>query len=189
MKTLNDEMIVQMYWDRNQEAINATSKKYGKYCTSIATNILGNCQDAEECVNDTYFKAWNSMPDARPNILSAFLGKITRNLAFNRIKHNLAEKRGGGEIVLVLDELSECVSGNDTVENEMSRKELAHVIDRFLMELDERKRRIFVMRYWYSCSVREIAMRFAMSEGSVSMLLRRLRLKMRDYLIGRGYEV
>ena len=98
---MDDAQIVQLYWDRNEKAINATSDKYGNYCTSIAKNILGNQEDAEECVNDTYLNAWNAMPPHKPNILSTFLGKITRNISFNRYKHNSADKRGGGELSLI----------------------------------------------------------------------------------------
>ena len=106
---MEDSQIIKLYWDRDQAAIPATSQKYGNYCLSIARNILGNSQDAEECVNDTFLNAWNSMPPHRPNMLSTFLGKITRNLSFNRYKYNHAEKRGNGEIQCVLDELAECV--------------------------------------------------------------------------------
>ena len=99
---MDDAKIVQLYWDRNEQAIPATADKYGRYCTSIANNILGNNEDAKECVNDTYLNAWNSMPPHRPSILSTFLGKIVRNLSFNRYKHNTADKRGGGELPVVL---------------------------------------------------------------------------------------
>ena len=108
---MDDAKIVQLYWDRNEQAIPATADKYGRYCTSIANNILGNNEDAEECVNDTYLNAWNSMPPHRPSILSTFLWKIVRNLSFNRYKHNTADKRGGGELPVVLEELSDLVSG------------------------------------------------------------------------------
>ena len=103
---MDDAQIVQLYWDRDDQAIPATSDKYGNYCTSIAMNILSNQEDAEECVNDTYLNAWNAMPPHRPSILSTFLGKITRNLSFNRYKHNTADKRGSGELPVVLEELS-----------------------------------------------------------------------------------
>ena len=127
---MDDAHIVQLYWDRNEQAIHATSDKYGNYCTSIAKNILGNQEDAEECVNDTYLNAWNAMPPHRPSILSTFLGKITRNLSFNRYKHNTADKRGSGELPVVLEELSDLVSGNYDVEQAFdqrnSRKPLIH---------------------------------------------------------------
>ena len=121
---MNDKDIIQLYLNRDQRALSATAKKYGKYCTSIAKNILGNNEDAEECVNDTYLSTWNSIPPTIPTILSAFLGKITRNLAFNKYKHNHVMKRGNGEIAVVLDELAECVSGVDDVEQEIDRGEL-----------------------------------------------------------------
>ena len=110
---MDDTTIVQLYWDRDERAIPATSGKYGNYCNSIAWNILGNREDAEECVNDTYLCAWTSMPPHRPRVLSAFLGKLTRNLSLNRYKHHIAEKRGGGEAPAVLDEIAELVSDTD----------------------------------------------------------------------------
>ena len=113
---MDDSKIVQLYWDRNELAIPATSEKYGNYCASIARNILGNQEDAEECVNDAYMSAWNSMPPHRPNILPAFLGKIVRNLSFTRYKRNTADKCGGGEAPVVLDEIAELVSDTDSVE-------------------------------------------------------------------------
>ncbi len=116
---MDDSKIVQLYWDRDEQAIPATSDKYGTYCISIAQNILGNQEDAEECVNDTYMSAWNSMPPHRPKILSVFLGKITRNLSLNRYKQNTAGKRGGGEVPVVLDEIAELVSDTGSVEQEV----------------------------------------------------------------------
>ena len=129
---MDDAQIVQLYWDRDDQAIPATSDKYGNYCTSIAMNILSNQEDAEECVNDTYLNAWNSMPPHKPSILSTFLGKITRNLSFNRYKRNTANKRGGGELPVVLEELSDLVSGKDDVEQAFDQKELTKAIDTFL---------------------------------------------------------
>ena len=156
---MDDAQIVQLYWDRNEQAIHATSDKYGNYCTSIAKNILGNQEDAEECVNDTYLNAWNAMPPHRPSILSTFLGKITRNLSFNRYKHNTADKRGGGEMPAFLDRLS------------------------------PKKRSIFISRYWYTDSISEIAVRHNMNDGAVSMTLNRIRLKLHNYLLERGFEL
>ena len=186
---MDDIKIVQLYWERDQNAITETEIKYGNYCTSIAINILGNNEDAEECVNDTYMNAWNSMPPHRPTMLSTFLGKITRNLSFNRYKHNNADKRGGSEISAVLDELSECVSGNSNVEQEIEYKELVKAIDSFLDTLSPEKRSIFVCRYWYTDSISEIAKQFHMRENTVSMTLNRIRLKLKNYLIDGGYEL
>ena len=184
---MDDAQIVQLYWDRNEQAIHATSDKYGNYCTSIAKNILGNQEDAEECVNDTYLNAWNTMPPHRPSILSIFLGKITRNLAFNKYKHNHVMKRGNGEIAVVLDELAECVSGVDDVEQEIDRRELVATINSFLETLPPKKRNIFICRYWYSDSVSSIARRYEMTESNVSVTLNRLRSKLKEYLSERGY--
>lgn len=186
---MDDAKIVQLYWDRNEQAIPATADKYGNYCTSIAKNILGNREDAEECVNDTYLNAWNSIPPNRPGILAAFLGKIVRNLSFNRYKHNAADKRGGGELTVVLDELSDLVSGKDDVEQEVNRKELVNAIDTFLNSLSPEKRSIFISRYWHTDSISEIAERHGMTDGAVSMTLNRLRLKLHNYLLERDFEL
>lgn len=186
---MEDSRIVELYWKRDADAIPATSEKYGGYCASIARNILGNEEDAEECVNDTWLGAWNSMPSHQPSVLSAFLGKITRNLSFNRRQRDRAEKRGGGELPLVLDELSECVSGNDSVEGELDRKELLSVINAFLNGLAPEKRAVFVCRYWYADSVGSIAARMGMTESHVSMTLTRLRRKLREHLTKGGFEL
>lgn len=185
--SVNDREIIQLYFNRDQSALSATAKKYGKYCTSIAKNILGSNEDAEECVNDTYLSAWNSIPPTRPTILSAFLGKITRNLAFNKYKHNHVMKRGSGEIAVVLDELAECVSGLDDVEQEIDRRELVAEINSFLDTLSPKKRNIFICRYWYSDSIPSIAKRYEMTESNVSVTLNRLRSKLKEYLSERGY--
>ena len=186
---MEDLQIVELYWARSADAIPATAEKYGGYCAAIARNILGNAQDAEECVNDTWLGAWNSMPPHRPHALAAFLGKITRNLSFNRYKQNRADKRGGGELPLVLDELAECVSGRDSVEGELDKKELVRAIDAFLQRLTPEKRRIFVCRYWYADSVGSIAARTGMTESHVSMTLTRLRRSLRDELTKEGFAL
>lgn len=184
---MEDAKIVQLYWDRDEQAIPATSDKYGSYCASIARNILGNAEDAEECVNDTYLHAWNAMPPHRPKMLSTFLGKLTRNLSLNRCRHNDAEKRGGGQRAAVLDELAELVSGGGEPEQEIDRRELLETINAFLDGLPRDKRRIFVCRYWYFDSVSEIAARFGLTENRVSVTLSRLRRKLRDHLSERGF--
>lgn len=186
---MDDNKIVQLYWDRSEQAISATSVKYGGYCASIAKNILGNQEDAEECVNDTYWSAWNAMPPHRPNVLSAFLGKITRNLALNRYKQIHADKRGGGNLLQPLDELAECVSDTDNVEKEIDRRELVKAINAFLSTLSPSKRSIFICRYWYFDSIFYIASRFGMTENNVSVTLNRLRTNLRKYLTERGFEL
>jgi len=186
---MDDEKIVQLYWDRDERAIPATAEKYGNYCNAIAQNILANREDAEECVNDTYLRAWNSMPPHRPGILSAFLGKITRNLALNRLRQNGAEKRGGSAVNAVLEEIGEFLSDADTVETEINRKELVRAMDRFLDGLPADKKSIFVCRYWYFDSISDIARRCRMTENGVSVTLHRLRLKLRNYLSERGFDL
>jgi RNA polymerase sigma-70 factor (ECF subfamily) len=186
---MDDAKIVQLYWDRDEQAIPATADKYGSYCTAIAKNMLGSREDAEECVNDTYLNAWNAMPPHRPNILSTFLGKITRNLCINRYKHNTAGKRGNGETAVVLEELLELVSDTDSVEQEIDRQELVKAIDTFLGTLPADKRSIFVRRYWYFDSISTIASRFGMTENHVSVNLNRTRQKLHNYLSERGFEL
>ena len=144
---MEDREIVNLYWERNSNAIKETASKYGGYCKAIAKNILGNNEDAEECVNDTYLNTWNSIPPNRPNVLSTYLGKITRNLSFDRFRQRHADKRGGGEIELVLDELGECVSGADSVEQKVEKKELIRAINSFLDTLSQEKCNIFLCRY------------------------------------------
>lgn len=144
---MEDSKIIQLYWNIDEQAISATSKKYRNYCTSIAKSILGNNEDAEECVNDTYLNSWNAMPPHRPNILSVFLSKITKNLSFNRYKYNTAEKRSGGETTVILDELAQIVSGTDDVEQEIDYRKLVRAIDTFLNTLSPEKRNIFICRY------------------------------------------
>lgn len=186
---MDDVQIVQLYWDRNELAISATSNKYGNYCATIARNILDNKEDAEECVNDTYLSAWNSMPPHRPRHLSTYLGKLTRNVSLNRYKHNTAYKRGGSQTSLVFEEIAGFVSDIDSVEQELDRKELVRAINNFLKRLSPIKRSVFVCRYWYFDSVSDIAKRFGMTENNVSVTLNRLRLKLRKYLLERGFEL
>ncbi len=186
---MDDAKIVQLYFERNEQAIQETADKYGNYCISIAKNILGNNEDAEECVNDTYLNTWNSIPPHKPKMLSTFLGKIVRNLAFNRYKHNHADKRGGGELPLVLDELAECVSDNDGITDAYVMKELVSTINEFLSTLAEDKRSIFIRRYWYTESIIDIAKSHGMESAAVSMTLSRIRSKLHNYLIERGYDI
>jgi len=186
---MDDNSIIQLFWDRNDQAISETSEKYGHYCKSIAKNILSNDEDAEECVNDTYFNAWNSMPTHWLEQLAAFLGKITRNLSFNKYKHNHAEKRGGGEIALVLDELTDCVSDTENVEQIIDRRELVKTINIFVRSLSLEKRNIFVRRYWYADSISKIAADYGMLQGSVSKTLERTRKKLKLYLTERGFKL
>lgn len=186
---MEDERIVQLYWDRDEAAIDESSKKYGAYCASIARNILADLSDAEECVNDTWLRAWNAMPPHRPSILSVFLGKITRNLSFDRYRAAHREKRGGAHVDAALEELGECVSGRDDPERRREERELIEELDRFLRALPEEQRYMFILRYWYADSIGEIAQRLGMSENRVSVTLHRVRLRLRARLMERGFDV
>ena len=186
---MEDKDIVQLYFARNEQAIVETSVKYGNYCTSIAMNILNNPEDAEESVNDTYLKTWNSIPPHKPNILSTFLGKIVRNLSFNKYKANHTMKRGGNEISVILDEISEIVSNNESVEDEVITKELEKAINDFINTFSDLKRYIFIRRYWYSDKISVIAYQCGKSENYVHVELNRIRKQLRNYLIERGYEL
>lgn len=186
---MDDSEIVQLFFARSENAINEVSKKYKNYCRKIAENITGSSEDAEECVNDALMKAWEIIPPHRPNILSTFLGKITRNIAINARKRALAEKRGGGGSALVFEELSEMISGSAGVEQEQERRELINEINAFLGKLPERKRNIFVCRYWYCDSIRDIAAEFATTENNVSVILNRTRKQLREHLQKRGFDI
>ena len=186
---MNDKEIVRLFFDRNQDALDELEKKYGSYCNTIAKNILGNSEDAAECINDAYHSLWNSIPPNKPENLAAYIGKIVRNLSFDRYKHLTAEKRGGNTIDLVLDELSEIVSGKESVEQEINKKELTADINSYLNSVSKEKRSIFVYRYMYAYSVKEIAKLFGKSEGNISVLLNRIRKGLKEYLTERGYDL
>lgn len=179
---MEDTRIVDLYWARSEKAIEETSAKYGNYCYSIAFNILANAEDADESVNDTYFNAWNSMPPHRPAILSTFLGKITRRVSIDKWRGQTADKRGNGEITLVLDELSDCIPSRQDVEHEIEAAELAKVINDFVVSLPPMERRIFICRYWYFDQVSAISRQFGCSQSKVKMILHRQRKKLLAHL-------
>ena len=183
---VEDKQIIDLYWARAETAISETAKKYGRYCHSIAFNILHNHEDSQECVNDVYLKAWKAMPPQRPNRLSVFLGKITRNLSLNRYKKQTAEKRGCGQVPLVLDELQECIPAADSTEQAIDDLALAEALNQFLASLPPETRKIFMRRYWYISSIQEIAEDFHMGESKVKMLLLRTRNKLKLFLEKEG---
>ena len=186
---LEDSKIIDLYWARKEQALAETDAKYGNYCRTIARNILRNFEDTEECVSDTWLHAWNSMPPQRPGILSAFLGRITRNLSFDRCKYQQAAKRGGGALPLALDELGECIPASGRVEHELEQKELTAAIDRFLRTLPEKDCNLFLRRYWYVDSISVIADRYGMKENTVKSILFRTREKLRKFLGEEGIAV
>ena len=179
---MEDDRIVDLYWARSEDAITETSEKYGKYCYTIAYHILSNAEDAEESVNDTYLDAWHTMPPHRPSILPAFLGKITRRISIDKWRGRTAEKRGGGEIVLALDELADCVPSGHNVAREAEAAALEKVIDDFVMSLPLTERRVFICRYWYLDPISAIAEQFGFSQSKVKMMLHRQRQKLLSVL-------
>lgn len=186
---MEDRQIVDLYWARSENAISETEIKYGRYCYYIAHNILHNDEDSEECVNDTYLNAWNAMPDHRPNKLSTFLGKITRNLSLNRWELYNAEKRGSGQILLALDELHECIPSTESVDRIVDDLTLAEIFNRFLAALPKEKRTIFMRRYWYLSPIAEIASDYSMSESKVKMSLLRSRKELKQLLEKEGISL
>lgn len=183
---MEDKDIVAMYWRREEDAISETRLKYGKYCYSIAYQILKNREDAEECENDTYLGAWNSMPPEKPFSLSAFLGRISRNLSLKKWRAKTAIKRGGKVVTLTLDELSECIPDSEGIDEIIELKELAMVIDSFLRALPEEERKIFIRRYWYFDSIIQIAGYFGYGQSKVKMQLLRTRKRLLDCLEKEG---
>lgn len=183
---MRDGEILDLYWARSERAISETAAKYERYCHSIAYNILRSTEDSEECVNETWFRAWGSMPPKRPDRLSAFLGKITRNLSLNRYRRYTAEKRGGGQVVLALEELQECVPAVGRVEQIVDDMALEEALNRFLASLSTQTRKIFMRRYWYLSSVKEIASDFGVGESKVKMTLLRSRNELKTFLEKEG---
>lgn len=179
---MDDQKIIDLYWSRSEDAISETAAKYDGYCYSIAYNILANNEDAEESVSDTHMAAWKAMPPRRPSILATFLGKITRHLAIDRWRSRNRYKRGGGEIILALEELEECVSDSETVEKAYERKQMAAVLNRFLESLPETERRVFLCRYWYLDPIADIANYYGFSNSKVTSMLHRTRGKLRALL-------
>lgn len=182
---MEDMEIIELYWQRDERAVQESDTKYGRLCRSIALRLLESMEDSDECVSDTWLRAWNTIPPQRPEILRAFFAKITRNLALDRCRRASAQKRGGGELNAALEELSGCVSGGD-LESEMERRELVRVLNEFLHSLDERERDIFLRRYWLADSVAAIAKRSGMSANAVSLRLMRLRTKLKEHLEKEG---
>ena len=185
---MEDSRIIDLFFERSEQAIAELSKKYGAVCNRVAGNILQNSLDVEECVNDAYLGAWNTIPPRRPEPLLAYLCRIVRNLSITRYHANTAAKRNSFYDA-ALDELEECLASAKTVETEISAKELSDLLDRFLGTLDRENRIMFVRRYWYSDPVSSIAAAFHMSSNSVSARLSRIRTKLKKFLKKEGYEV
>ena len=182
--SVDDTGIIDLYWARDERALTETERKYGPYCRSISYHILKNRQDAEECVNDTWVRAWNAMPPQRPFALGAFLGKIVRNVSLTRYRGARTQRRGGGQMPLILEEIQDMVS--DGPEQLLEAAELSRLLDRFLRQLPQKDCCIFMRRYWYMDSLEDIALRYHIALGSVKSSLFRTRKKLRAYLEQEG---
>lgn len=186
---MEDWQIVALYWARAETAIAETSHKYAAYCRAICYRILGSEQDSEECVNDTWLRAWESIPPHRPVVLKTFLGKIARHLALDRYDCRTAEKRGMGQAPLVLEELQECLPAPDNTEQIVDGLALTEILNRFLASLPAEQRKIFMGRYWYFRTIRELSAGYGVSESKVKMSLLRSRKKLREILEKEGISV
>lgn len=183
---MEDSAIVDLYFLRSETAIVETDRKYGKYCFTIANNILANKEDSEESVSDTYMAAWKSIPPRRPGVLATYLGKITRRISIDRWRARSAAKRGGEEILLALDELEDCVADGQSPEDALSRKELGACINHFLDSLPQQERSLFLLRYWYLHPIDDIAGKYGWSRSKVTSMLYRLREKLHKRLVKEG---
>ena len=180
---MNDKKIIEMLFARSEAALTHLQNKFDKYCHAIAYNVLGNDFDAQECVNDTYLRVWNSIPPQNPDDLSVYIGRLARNVSLNRLKQNFADKRNSCAD-LVLDELSEIIS--DNAQDISDKIFVRQAIDSFLEKLSTKDRRIFVQRYWYAYSVKSIAERMGKDENYVSVKLHRLRADFKKHLEKEG---
>ena len=183
---MDDEAILALYRQRQSSAITETDAKYGRLCFSVANNILNNREDSEECVNDTWLHAWNAIPPEWPKKLSAWLSRVTRNLAVSRFRAEHAAKRGGDELPLILDELAECVPGGTDPQQVLEQKELSDAVSRFLARLKSLDRDVFVARYFFAASHTELSTRTGWSVGKVKTVLHRTRLKLQKHLKEEG---
>lgn len=186
---MNDEKIIELYFLRSEDAIKFTDIQYGSYCKTIALNILNNMSDADECVNDTYLQAWNSIPPTRPNSLKAFLGTITRNISINKIKARMTQKRCICEYAIAYDELENLFQTNQSTDDQIEEIFLRDLINKFLSKLTKENRMIFVARYWYFESITEISKKLNISESKTKMSLLRTRNSLKKYLEREGIKL
>lgn len=182
---MEDQKIIELYWAREEEAIRATSDKYGGLCRAVVGSILASPEDSEECVNDTWLGLWNAIPPQRPRRLAAYVGRVARNLALKRYDYVTAQRRNP-QAVRSLEELGECVSGRESMETELENRRIERVIGDFLWGQEEEKRNVFLLRYWYFASIEEICGRTGFGESKVKSMLSRTRQKLRQHLEQEG---
>ena len=185
---MEDSRIMELFWARDERAIEEAARRHGGLCRALALRVLGDLRDAEECVSDALLAAWDSIPPARPEKLSAYLARLTRNLALKRCRDRSRLKRGGGEYDLAYEELDECLAGRESVEGTLERRELSTAIAAFLRTLPRTERQLFLCRYWYFDSIAELSRSFGFSESKVKSMLGRSRSKLRRYLEKEGYS-
>lgn len=183
---MEDNKIIELYFNRIETAITETAAKYGHFLHTISMNILQSNEDAEECVNDTYLRTWNSIPPTNPQSLKAYLGAIVRNLSLDRYKRRFAGKRAGGEFTSLLSELEECISSHKTPESELENREIAAQISAFLRSISAEKRLLFLRRYYYCDDIKTLAKQFGYSESKVKSSLFALRRKLKNHLEKEG---
>mgnify|MGYP002518600493 CR=1 FL=1 len=186
---MKDQDIIDLYWKRDEAAISATADTYGKYCHCIAYNILHSNEDADECVNDTWWNAWESIPPQKPNRLSTYLGKLTRRICIDCFRCRNRDKRRGSEYAISLSELSDCVSGGNTTEDAVNVKLLADAIGIYLRLIPEDARTAFLGRYYFLDSLKEVAAYCGMTESKCKSLLHRTRLGLKEYLRKEGFDL
>lgn len=186
-RILDDKEIIALYQTRDENAIRQTEKKYSNYLTTIALNILGNREDGEECVNDTYFKAWNTIPPNIPAVLKHYLSKITRELSIDRLRKKTSRKRGGSEYDLSLNELAECAGSDDSTQQAAEVSVLVEMIEEFLNRCGDDERDMFVCRYYFCDSLKEIAKHFGVNVSKVKNTLFRTRARLKKHLESEGY--
>ena len=186
---MDDQEIIARFFARDEEGLTAARARYEPYCAAVARSLLTDPRDQEECLSDTWLRAWNAIPPQRPRSLGAFLAKITRNLAINRLRDGNAQRRGGGQVPLALEELRECVSPEGSPEGELDRQAAEEALNRFLDGLPPLQREVFLRRYWYLDSIEDIARRAGWSKSRVTTTLHRLRVRLRAHLIQEGIDV
>lgn len=179
---MQDNQIIDLYFARNEKAIEISQLMFGSYCHCVASNILHNEQDSEECVNETWLRSWNVIPPQRPMKLKFFFAKTTRNLAFDKYRKNTASKRGDNEMPLVLDELSNCISSRDTVQSQVDNELLTKLINSFVESLPKRDREVFLLRYFYVLPINEISDKLDLSNANIYKILSRTKIKLKELL-------
>ena len=186
---MEDERIVELFWARDEGALAEVEAKYGRYCFAIANGILRNDEDAKECMNDAFLGAWNAIPPNRPEVLSTFLGKITRNLSLMKLRKRTADKRGGGNAETPLDEYEELIPSGASIDENLDAEAIAEILNDFLANVSQDERRAFLRRYWYFDSIGDIASRLGFSQSKVKMMLKRTRDRLKARLKKEGVYV